>query len=92
MAATQSFVGTCALVLLVGLEGARDQLTPAAPGLPLDPISATIDAFSQHSLVCLGDTHGDRLGEAFQVRLIEEPRFADAIERRLRLTASESNA
>lgn len=68
------------LVLLVGLPGGPEQTTPASPAMPLDPIPAIVDAFSRHSLVCLGDAHGNRLGDAFQLKLIEDPRLADSLE------------
>jgi hypothetical protein len=80
MAPAQSLAAVGVLALLAGVPGARDQATPARRAVPLDPVAAIIDAFSTHPLVCLGDAHGDRLGDAFRLKLIEDPRIADLVE------------
>jgi len=43
--------------------------------VPLDARTAIIDAFTSHSLVALGETHGHREGEAFLLDLISDARF-----------------
>src|SRR5262245_11777643 len=48
------------------------------PAAPLDARTAIIDAFTSHSLVALGETHGHREGEDFLLDLIADERFAAA--------------
>lgn len=48
----------------------------ARPAVPLDAVTAVLDAFRQHALVGIGDAHGDRQGEAFQLALVRDLRFA----------------
>ena len=45
------------------------------PAVPLDATAAIFDAFSRYSIVAIGDAHGNRQGEAFQLSLIRDPRF-----------------
>lgn len=48
--------------------------------LPLDPISAILDAFSRHKIVALGEgSHGNEQAHAFRVTLIRDPRFAATV-------------
>ena len=46
------------------------------PAVPLDARTAIIDAFTSHSLVALGETHGHREREIFLLDLIADARFA----------------
>ena len=48
------------------------------PAVPLDARIAIIDAFTSHSLVALGETHGHREREDFLLDLIADARFAAA--------------
>jgi hypothetical protein len=47
--------------------------------VPVEPIAAILDAFRTHSIVALGDAHGDEPGEAFQLALIRDPGFPAAV-------------
>jgi hypothetical protein len=49
------------------------------PAVPLEPTSAILAAFRDHRLVAIGDAHGDVQGEAFQLALIRNPRFAETV-------------
>lgn len=62
------------LLSTIGLSGQ----TPAArPAVPLEPISAILDAFKTHEIVALGEgSHGNEQGHAFRLSLIRDPRFA----------------
>jgi hypothetical protein len=39
-----------------------------------------VEAYRQHSLVAIGDAHGNSLGEAFQLSLIRDPRFLSVVD------------
>ena len=58
---------------------------PAAPSIgpkaavPIDPITAILDAFQSHSIVALGEPHGNEQAAAFRVALIRDARFADVV-------------
>jgi len=69
-----AFVVVLTFAATVGVDGQR----PAAPlAIPLEPISAIIDAFRSHSVVALGEgLHGNEQGHAFRLSLIRDPRFA----------------
>jgi hypothetical protein len=66
------------ILLIVQQDRPSAQTTAAAarPAVPLDATSAILDAFQRHPFVGIGDAHGDRQGEAFQLALIRDPRFA----------------
>jgi hypothetical protein len=46
------------------------------PAVPLEPISAILDAFKTHEIVALADAHGNDQNHAFRLALIRHPRFA----------------
>ena len=46
------------------------------PAVPLDALTAIVDAFQPHSLVALGETHGHRERQDFLLNLIADSRFA----------------
>ena len=46
------------------------------PAVPLEPISAILDAFKTHEIVALADAHGNDQNHAFRLALIRDPRFA----------------
>jgi CHAT domain-containing protein len=56
--------------------GAWTPLNVTTPAVPVDPTTAILEAFRQHPIVAVGDAHGDQQGEAFQLSLIRDPRFA----------------
>jgi hypothetical protein len=46
------------------------------PAIPIDPVTAILDAFQSHSIVAVGDGgHGWEQGHAFRLALIRDPRF-----------------
>ena len=48
--------------------------------IPLEPVSAILDAFRSHSLVALGEgRHGNEQGHAFRLALVRDPRFASLV-------------
>ena len=49
------------------------------PAVPLDAKAAIFDAFSRHSIVAIGDAHGNQQGEAFRLSLIRDPRFPTVV-------------
>ena len=54
------------------------QKTP--PALPIDPVTAIVDAFRSYSIVAVGDGgHGWEQAHAFRLALIRDPRFAAAV-------------
>jgi hypothetical protein len=58
-------------------SGIAQQVQPRRPAVPVDPVTAIIDAFQTHALVGLGEgTHGGEQDLAFRVSLIRDPRFA----------------
>jgi hypothetical protein len=67
-----------AALLLVPLGGTHAQ-RGRAPAVPLDPKTAIFDAFRDHAVVAIGDAHGNRQGEAFQLALVRDPRFAGVV-------------
>jgi len=66
------------LALACGLTMAQSAAAPK-PAVPLDPVKAILDAFSSHSIVALGEPHGNEQAAAFRLDLIHNPRFADVV-------------
>lgn len=56
------------------------QLEPPPPAVPLDAISAILDAFKTHQIVALNDAHGNEQNHAFRLALIRDPRFTQAVD------------
>jgi hypothetical protein len=70
------------LMLMLHQHRASAQTATAAtakPAMPLDATTAILDAFRQHAIVGIGDAHGNRQGEAFQLALIRDPRFPTVV-------------
>ena len=80
MANVQAVVVGMFLLLLGAFQSGPAPSAQARPATPLDPTAAIIEAFKQHPVVCLGGAHGDRLGEAFQLALIQDPRLPAAVQ------------
>jgi hypothetical protein len=70
------------LGLLLSL-GACGSASPAAgqaasprPAVPVEPVSAILDAFQTHPIIALGEgPHGSEQGPAFRLALIRDPRL-----------------
>jgi hypothetical protein len=66
--------------LVVAMTGpAATQSPPARAAQPIEPIGAIIDAFRSHSVVALGEDHGNEQGHAFRLRLLRDPRFTETV-------------
>ena len=49
------------------------------PAMPVEPIAAIVEAFRSHSVVALGDAHGNEQAQAFLKSLIRDARFAGLV-------------
>lgn len=76
---TVAFRGICSwsLSAVVTVAGSAQTNTPK-PAIPLDPIPAIVEALQLHSVVALGDAHGNEQAQAFLKSLVLDPRFAAA--------------
>jgi hypothetical protein len=55
------------------------QASPRA-AVPVDPVTAILDAFDAYQIVALGEgNHGNLQGHAFRLALIQHPRFAETV-------------
>jgi hypothetical protein len=76
---TQSGTTFAGLVVMAFASSLLTQTAPK-PAVPLEPISAILDAFKTHQIVALGEgTHGNEQGHAFRLALIRDPRFAATV-------------
>jgi len=75
-------LGVCRLLVFILLSTiatspiTAQQGPPLRPAVPVEPIGAILDAFRSHSIVALGEDHGNEQGHAFRLSLIRDPRFA----------------
>ena len=74
--AIPGLLGVLAPFIIALAPSALAQPSSLKPAVPLDARSAIIDAFTSHSLVALGETHGHREREIFLLDLIADSRFA----------------
>lgn len=73
-----AFVAGQLLILLLATGHAQTPEPRSA--VPLEPISAILDAFKTHQIVALGEgAHGNEQGHAFRLSLIRDPRFATTV-------------
>ena len=56
------------------------QDTTPRPGVPVEPVSAILDAFDHHDVVAVGDPPGNEQAHAFRLALIRDPRFVAAVD------------
>jgi hypothetical protein len=61
-----------------GASGQAERQAPRAT--PLEPKTAILEAFRDHRLVGIGDAHGNRLGEAFQLSVLRDPRLPSVVQ------------
>jgi hypothetical protein len=61
---------------------ARAHLTAqqSVPALPIEPISAILEAFRTHNIVALGESHQNEQIHAFLLRLLRDPRFVTNVD------------
>ncbi len=63
-----------ACLMMFAAPGAA--LAQAKPAVPVDGITAIVDAFKTHDIVALGEgNHGNEQGAAFRAKLYADPRF-----------------
>ena len=56
------------------------QSAPPRPLIPVEPVTAILEAFQSHPIVALGEgPHGNEQGHAFRLALIRDPRFAATV-------------
>ena len=75
--------GAFAVVLAAFFAIGNSQKAEFAPkaAVPLDAVSAVVDAFRSHPIVALGDgAHGNEQAHAFRLSLIRDPRFAATVD------------
>jgi hypothetical protein len=63
--------------LLVLAVAAWVQAIPRA--VPVEPVAAILDQFQSHSIVALGEVHGDLNSLKLRLALIRDPRFAQTV-------------
>jgi hypothetical protein len=64
------------VLLLCALSTIQIQAGQEQPAVPVEPISAILDAFRTRAVVALGEgTHNNEQGHAFRLALIRDPRF-----------------
>jgi hypothetical protein len=69
-----------AVALVVAMTCPTAEQGPSARAAqPIEPIGAIIDAFRSHSVVALGEDHGNEQGHAFRLRLLADPRFTATV-------------
>jgi hypothetical protein len=63
-----------------GASRVAEQAASPVPAVPVEPVSAILDAFQTHPIVALGEgPHGNEQGHAFRLALIRDPRFAATV-------------
>jgi hypothetical protein len=71
-----TFRASLTLALVIGSA----QPSTANPAVPLDPVTAVLEAFRAHNIVALGDgAHNNEQSHAFRLALIRDPRFAATV-------------
>ena len=69
----------CGCLLVILFAGGAQPALPRVPAVPLDAISAVLDAFRLHQFVAIGDAHGNLQGAAFELALVRDARFANVV-------------
>jgi hypothetical protein len=68
------------LLLFAGESSYAQQSTPPKAAVPVDPITAIVDAFRSYSVVALSEgAHGNEQGLALRIALIRDQRFAERV-------------
>ena len=69
------------LSAFVAVPSFAQQGAPARPAVPVEPITAIIEAFESRPVVALAEgAHGNEQGHAFRVSLIRDPRFTEMVD------------
>jgi hypothetical protein len=68
------------IVLLLGSRApVATQPVAPQPSVPVDPVTAIVDAFRRHNVVALTDPHGNVQVQAFLLSLVGDPRFSEVV-------------
>lgn len=70
----------CLLTMVATAAAATQQGPTLRPAVPVQPIATIIDAFRSHSVVALGEPHGNEQAHALRLALIRDPRFAATVD------------
>ena len=67
-----------ALTLLLAVIAPAPSFAQASlpPAVPVDAVTAIVDAFKTHDLVAVSDAHGNAQNQAFLKALVSDPRFS----------------
>lgn len=78
---TATVIGVLLCTVSVAFVALSDQQRLLrSPAVPLDAVTAIIDAYRSHTLVALGEgPHGNEQGHAFRLSLIRDPRFSSVV-------------
>src|ERR1041385_3067791 len=72
---------TNAPACLVALTMLAGQQPSVPPPVPVEPVSAIVDAFRSHDVVAVSEASlGEEWGYAFLLSLLHDPRFVDAVD------------
>ena len=66
---------TAAVASTAGAQG----VSPSRPAVPLDPVTAIVDALRSHRVVAVTAGHGEEWGYAFGLSLVRDSRFIAAV-------------
>jgi hypothetical protein len=62
------------------ISSPSQETAPPRPAVPVEPITAILDAFRTHSVVALDEgSHGNEQAHVLRLSLIRNPKFADAV-------------
>lgn len=65
---------------VAAVPSASPQGAAPRPAVPVDPVTAVLDAFRSHSVVALSEgDHGNEQSHAFRLALIRDPRFVNTV-------------
>ena len=78
MGTSLKYVGLTLVLLATAPVGA--QSPTRVPPMPVEPISAILDAFRTHEIVAISDPHGNMQLQTFLLSLIHDARFPAAVD------------
>jgi erythromycin esterase-like protein len=72
--------GPIVILAITATAPAAQQRPTPRPAVPVDAITAIVDAFASHDVVALGEgPHGNQQGHSFRLSLLRDPRFATTV-------------
>jgi hypothetical protein len=66
------------IAMVIGVASLAQTVPPDA--IPIEPVSAILDAFDQHNVVALSEPHRNEQAHAFRLALIRHPRFSSMVD------------